>query len=85
MYKKHENLLDQWGDRLVDHQDGMVIVDSFVDYPREIVRVDMAMRALVKSKHKLFTLKVGLGNRCAHGWPDPGGPCGLRRSPASCS
>ncbi|WP_414489512.1 inovirus-type Gp2 protein [Stenotrophomonas maltophilia] len=61
MYKKHENLLDQWGDRLVDHQDGMVVVDSCVDYPRQIVRVDMAMRALVKSKHKLFTLKAGPG------------------------
>lgn len=59
MYKKNEGLIDQWSDRLVEDQDGMLVVDSFVDYPREIVKVDMAMRALVKSKHKLFTRKVG--------------------------
>lgn len=59
MFKKKENLIDQWSDRLVESQDGILVIDSFVDYPREIVQVDVAMRALVRSKHKLFTLKVG--------------------------
>ncbi|WP_181393096.1 inovirus-type Gp2 protein [Stenotrophomonas sp. HMWF023] len=61
MYKKSENLIAQWSDLLVDNRDEMLVVDAFVDYPREIIRVDMAMRALVKSKHKLFTLKAGPG------------------------
>ncbi|MCW6026828.1 inovirus Gp2 family protein [Stenotrophomonas sp. SRS1] len=57
MLKKRENFTDQWTDRMVEHQEERIVLDLPVDYPKEIVRVDEAMRALVKSKGDLFKLK----------------------------
>lgn len=58
MFKKEESLTAQWGDSLLEQEgDKLVLLPSF-DYPREIVQVDIAMRALVKSKQVLFSMRT---------------------------
>lgn len=54
MYKKEENMLAQWSDRMIDYEDGRLVFRPSVDYPLKIVHVDRVMRALLRSKAQLF-------------------------------
>lgn len=68
MYKKEENVVAQWGDRMIENEGGAWIVRPSSDYPEQIVRVDRVMRALVKSKAEMFWSRnvVGLTRTAIH-------------------
>ncbi|PJL31201.1 hypothetical protein B9Y64_06325 [Stenotrophomonas maltophilia] len=54
MYKKEENIVAQWADRMIEHEGDAWIFRPSSDYPEQIVRVDRVMRALVKSRSEMF-------------------------------
>lgn len=54
MYKKEENIVAQWADRMIEHEGSAWIFGPSNNYPEQIVRVDRVMRALVKSKAEMF-------------------------------
>ncbi|HFF6179433.1 inovirus Gp2 family protein [Stenotrophomonas maltophilia] len=53
MLKLQENILDQWSDRAVECDDDSYRIHLSTDHPKEIVQIDQAMRALVKSQGEL--------------------------------
>lgn len=59
MLKKEENLEAQWEDRMIEHDGDKIIIWPSFDYPRTIIRADLAMRALVASRQVLFKAKPG--------------------------
>lgn len=68
MYKKEENIVSQWADRMIEHEGSAWIVRPSKDYPAQIVQVDRVMRALVKSKAEMFWSRrvVGLTRTAVH-------------------
>ncbi|HGM7307600.1 TPA: inovirus-type Gp2 protein [Stenotrophomonas maltophilia] len=64
MYRKEENLISQWCDRMLDHREDCVVVGPWRSYPQQIIEVDQAMRGLVRTKGELFSHAV-VGRRAA--------------------
>lgn len=54
MFKNDRALAAQWTERMIERDEGRITILPSYDYPRLIMQVDLMMRDVIRTTHKLF-------------------------------